>query len=107
MKVYGLTGGFFNGEFKFEMEEGNVIEYEENKKLICQYGLITSHWHAPKLDEFFTGLLDSDNPKVSIKTLDINNINRYKKAIKDIISQSLNKKKNKIFEQLEILKSFE
>lgn len=91
------------GEFNFKLEETNVVEYEENKKLICQDGLISSIWFQPRLDQFLTGLLDNDNPSVSIKTLDKDNIECYKTEIKGIILESLKAKENRISIQLEIL----
>jgi len=88
MKHYSLTVTLGPKGFKDELTTSEVIEYVKDKYITIQDGFTTTKFNY-KLDIFLVGLLNTDNPSVTIETLDYKNIEGYKAEVRNFIKCDL------------------
>ena len=98
MILYSIIGKFKDGKFVISIEErsvvhkGDFIEYRMGS-FLCQQ-------HVRTLDRFRTGLLNTDNPEISVETLDAAKLEPYKSQILQIMKDYLQQKADTTQKQL-------
>jgi len=99
MILYSIIGKFKDGKFVISVEErsvvhkGDFIEYRMGSCILCQQ-------HVWTLDRFRTGLLNTDNPEISVETLDAAKLEPYKSQILQMMKDYLQQKADTTQKQL-------
>lgn len=97
MKHYSLTVKLGEKGFTDELTTSEVIEYVKDKYITTQDQFTTTKFTTTKfncdfncnLDVYFVGLLNTNNPSVTIETLDYDNIEIYKAEVREFIKCDL------------------
>jgi len=105
MDFFRISCGFNGKDYQITIKkyenalfENNLIKYSDQKGAI--------HWiPIEELDVYHKGLIDSDNPTVSISTTKEDKVNEYVLLIRNMIILHLSRKIKQIEKQLALVRA--